>query len=303
MKQADINKISTEQINDKTTNIDQMPIINILELINDEDTNVACAVKAEIKNIAAIIEKIQKNFKTGGRVFYLGAGTSGRLGVLDASEMLPTFNSHDEIIGIIAGGESALRKPVEAAEDDENQAELDLKDYNLTPKDTVIAIGASGRTPYSIGALKYAKSKNAYAIGLSMSKCSKFREFADDVIEINSGPEVISGSTRLKAGTATKLVLNMISTTLMIKKGKTYGNLMIDVRISNEKLFYRAVNIVQLITNELDSLKIEKILKETRDVRLTVVMLLFEVDLTQAKIILESTSNIKTLIEKKIKNV
>jgi len=269
-----LQNISTEKINEETILIDQMSIKQILEIINKEDEKIAKKIYHEIDDITKVIEVIYQKNKIGGRLVYVGAGTSGRMGVLDASEMYPTFNSKDDILALIAGGDFALRNPVEFAEDDETQAETDLKSINLTKNDVVIGIGASGRTPYSIGAIQYANKIKAVSVGLSMSKNSEFKKIAQYIIEIDCGPEVITGSTRLKAGTATKLVLNMISTTLMIKKQKTLGNLMIDVRINNKKLYARAINIIKQITNISDENLIKKTLKEADDnVRIAVIMI------------------------------
>lgn len=245
----DLTKISTEKRNKNSRNIDRSSTLEILKIINNEDTLVAKAVKKKMKDIAEAVDLIYEEFKTGGRLIYLGAGSSGRIGVLDASEMLPTYGiSNDRIFGIMAGGTEALLLPKEGVEDDELLAIEDLKAINFNSKDILIGIAASGRTPYVLSALKYCQAVKGLAIGLTMTENSELSAYATKVIAIETGPEVVTGSTRMKAGTATKLVLNMISTSLMIKYGKVYQNLMVDLIATNEKLKARVVNIVAAIT-------------------------------------------------------
>ncbi|AXK51523.1 N-acetylmuramic acid 6-phosphate etherase [Spiroplasma alleghenense] len=255
MKEVNLQKILTESVNENTHDLDLKSTTEILNLINSEDDKIAKAVKQVIPAIAKVIDQIYLKFQNNGRLIYLGAGSSGRIGVLDASEMLPTYGVEDKFFGYIAGGDLALRIPIEGAEDSEDLAIEDLKKINLTKDDTVLGIGASGRTPYVIGALKYAKEIGAFGVGLCMTSNSAFQNYGDAVIEVLSGPEVVTGSTRMKSGTATKMVLNMISTTLMIKSGKVYDNLMIDVKATNEKLVARCIKIVNELTNTNDNEK------------------------------------------------
>lgn len=244
-----ISSLTTEQINEHTKYIDQLTTLEIIKLINNEDRTVADSVAKELPHIEEAIEVVYERLKTGGRLFYVGAGTSGRLGVLDAAECPPTFSvSPDLVQAIIAGGERAIFVAVEGAEDNRLLGKEDLLSKQLNEADVVIGIAASGRTPYVIGALEYARSIGAATISLSCNNNALISKYADIKIEVVVGPEVVSGSTRLKAGTAQKMVLNMITTTTMIKLGKVYGNLMVDLNASNEKLIERAVNMVMSIT-------------------------------------------------------
>ncbi len=244
-----LEKLATESRNPNTMNIDLMSIREILEVMNNEDQTVPLAVRNEIDHIEKAVKFAIASFENGGRLIYVGAGTSGRLGILDASECPPTFGvDPGMVIGIIAGGEKAFTKAVEGAEDDECGGKDDLKQINLSDKDTVIGIAASGRTPYVIGALNYAREIGAKTVSISNNKNSLIGKIADVAIEVETGPEVITGSTRLKAGTAQKLVLNMISTASMIRIGKVYENLMVDVQPSNKKLVDRSHRIIMEAT-------------------------------------------------------
>lgn len=237
--------LETEQVNPSSQNIDIMDTIHMLHIINQEDQTVALVVKNVLPEIAELIDHIHERMMRGGRVIYIGAGTSGRLGVLDASECPPTYGVDASLIqGIIAGGFSALLKAKEGAEDDPELARHDLENIRLTSNDTVIGLAASGRTPYVIGGLDYASEIGAYTGAVSCVHSAKISEHAKAKIEAVVGPEVITGSTRMKAGTAQKMILNMISTTLMIKYGKVYKNLMVDVQPTNEKLVERAKHII-----------------------------------------------------------
>jgi len=221
----------------------------MLQLLNDEDKTVAYAVEKELPNIALAVDKVVEALQQGGRLVYIGAGTSGRLGVLDASECPPTFGVDDSVvIGLIAGGDLALRNAIEGAEDDEEEAIRQLRNIDLSVSDVLIGIAASGRTPYVVGGLKYAKELGATTVSISCSPNSAIGDIAKVAITPVVGPEAISGSTRLKAGTAQKMVLNMITTGAMIKIGKVYGNLMVDVNASNVKLIERAKRIVTQAT-------------------------------------------------------
>ena len=241
--------LTTERRNQQSTNVDALSAIEIVNLMNSEDAQVAAAVATQSQSIARSIEMIANCFQSGGRLFYLGAGTSGRLGVLDASECPPTFStSPSMVVGIIAGGPAALTRAIEGAEDNPEQAKHDLSAHDFCQRDVLVGIATSGRTPYTIGALEYAKSLGAVTIGLSCNDDSRLQGVADIMIVPVVGAEVITGSTRLKAGTATKMVLNMLTTGAMILIGKTYGNLMVDLRASNEKLRDRSVRIVSEVT-------------------------------------------------------
>ncbi|MBO4809486.1 MAG: N-acetylmuramic acid 6-phosphate etherase [Lachnospiraceae bacterium] len=237
--------IKTEERNANTRNIDALETADMLKLINSEDKKVAEAVEKEIPQIAKAVDIISEHFKNGGRLIYCGAGTSGRLGILDAVECPPTFSTEPEqVVGLIAGGYPAIFKAVEGAEDSPELGENDLKELNFTSKDVLVGIAASGRTPYVIGCMKYAKSVGAPVLSVTCCPGSDIANLADVSIAPTPGPEVITGSTRLKSGTAQKLVLNMLTTGSMIKLGKVYGNLMVDVKPSNEKLIHRCKKIV-----------------------------------------------------------
>lgn len=244
-----VSHLKTEERNPLSMQLDQMSAIEIVTLMNQEDAKIALAVREQLPAIAEAVELITKQLKVGGRVIYLGAGTSGRMGVMDASECPPTFSTTDEIIGIIAGGDEALRRTFEGAEDISSSGAEDLRKFSLTKEDIVIGIAASGRTPYVIGGLDYARSIDAKTISLSCNLNSDIAKITDIAIEIEVGPEVLTGSTRLKAGTAQKMVLNMLSTAAMVGYGKVYGNLMVDVNPSSLKLVERAKNIVMQVTS------------------------------------------------------
>lgn len=244
------NNMVTEQINETTNNIDKMNITEIITSINNEDKKVAYAVENTIPEISKAVELTVNALKNNGRIIIVGAGTSGRLGVLDASECPPTFNTDPEMVkGLIAGGDIALRNAVEGVEDIEEAGRLDLIAENFNQNDILIGVAASGRTPYVIGAINYAKSLNAKTVSISCNPNSKISKLSDVSIEAIVGPEVVSGSTRLKSGTAQKMILNIISTTTMIKLGKTYKNLMVDLQASNSKLKERALRIFRIITD------------------------------------------------------
>jgi N-acetylmuramic acid 6-phosphate etherase len=237
--------LETEQVNPNSQNIDMMDTVHMLQVINREDQTVALAVKKVLPEIAELVDRVHERMMRGGRVVYIGAGTSGRLGVLDASECPPTYGVDASLIqGIIAGGFTALLKAKEGAEDDPVLARHDLGKIRLTSDDTVIGLAASGRTPYVIGGLDYAGEVGAYTGAVSCVHRAEISEHAEAKIEAVVGPEVITGSTRMKAGTAQKMILNMISTALMVKYGKVYKNLMVDVQPTNEKLVERAKHII-----------------------------------------------------------
>ena len=244
-----LEELATEKINPATRHIDTMTTLEMVSVINQEDVKVATAVGRELPAIAKAIDIITERLKRGGRLFYAGAGTSGRLGVLDASECPPTFGTKPELVqGLIAGGRDAMFVAKEGAEDSEQLAADNLSAVGLNEKDALVALAASGRTPYSIGALKYARARGAAAIALVCSPDSPMSREAELTICPLPGPEVITGSTRLKAGTAQKLVLNMLSTGTMIRLGKVYGNLMVDLKATNQKLAERSLRIVMEAT-------------------------------------------------------
>jgi len=258
--QADMDHLTTEQNNPESVAIDQMDPIQIAMLMNREDLKVVAAVERVLPDIARAIEMVTERVQAGGRLIYIGAGTSGRLGVLDASECPPTFNTPPAlVVGLIAGGHRALTNAIEGAEDNRQAGEEDLRGVELDAKDVVCGIATSGRTPYVLGGLAYAQSLGAVTLGVTCNEVSELSEVSDVLIAPVVGPEILSGSTRLKAGTATKMVLNMISTGTMIRIGKTYGNWMVDLRATNVKLKDRSIRIVSGITG-LDRERAESLL-------------------------------------------
>lgn len=241
--------MTTEQRNPDTMNLDEMTTLQIVTEMNREDAGIPAAIRPHLPEIAKVAQWGAESLSQGGRIFYMGAGTSGRLGVLDASECPPTFGvSADTVVGLIAGGPSAIMKAVEGAEDNRELGAQDLKDHNLAQNDLVIGLAASGRTPYVIGGFEYAKSIGCRTAAITCNEGSAIGKASDCAIDVVVGPEVLTGSTRLKAGTAEKMILNMISTAAMVQIGKSYGNLMVDVVLSNEKLQVRAENIVMQAT-------------------------------------------------------
>lgn len=274
MKGIDLDKLVTEGINPNTTNIDSVSTIEMVKMINDEDKKVALAVEKEVESIAKAIDKIAEAFQKGGRLVYIGAGTSGRLGILDASECPPTYGVDENMVkGIIAGGQEAIFRAVEGAEDSNTLSVYDLKSINFDKSDVLVGIAASGRTPYVIGGLNYAKEIGAVTVSVTCNPDSEISKVAEISIAPVVGAEVVTGSTRLKAGTAQKMVLNMLTTGSMIKVGKVYGNLMVDVQATNDKLIERAKRIVAQATGAARE-EVEKILKETDfNVKLSIVII------------------------------
>ncbi len=270
-----LENLTTEARNDKTMNLDEMSIVDLLTVMNEEDAKVANAVKVEIPNIAKAVEAIVDSKMKGGRLIYIGAGTSGRIGLLDAVECPPTFGTESsEVVGLIAGGESAFIKAVEGAEDKPELGVLDLKDINLTSDDVVVGIAASGRTPYVIGGLIYANDIGAKTIAVCCNKGSEVGKVANIAIEVVNGPEVLTGSTRLKAGTSQKLICNMLSTASMVGVGKVYGNLMVDVQLTNEKLVDRAKRIVMEATDCDYETAEKKLIEAENKPKVAIVMIL-----------------------------
>ncbi len=247
--QAELQTILSESRLDASAQLDTLPVSKILRIINQADQGVASAVAGQIPVITRCVEAVVARLKNGGRLIYCGAGTSGRMGIIDAVECRPTFSVSDELVqGCIAGGENAFIKAVEGAEDDPLLAHRDLSKLELTAQDCVIALAASGRTPYAVGALEYAQSVGAYSASIICNPTGVMNTIVKDAIVVAVGPEVLTGSTRMKAGTAQKLVLNMLSTTVMVKLGKVYSNLMVDVNTTNAKLKGRARSIVMQAT-------------------------------------------------------
>lgn len=278
-----LDKLTTERRNPNTTNLDQLTPHEFLKIMNHEDRKVAVVVSEALPEIEKAVLAVIESLKKGGRLIYFGAGTSGRLGVLDAVECSPTFGTADEVQGLIAGGEKAFVKAVEGAEDSEELAVQNFKDLNLTKNDTVVGIAASGRTPYVIGGLKYADEIGAETISISCNKNAEISKYAKISIEVDCGPEVLTGSTRLKAGTAQKLILNMISTASMVGVGKVYGNLMVDVRATNEKLVERSKRIVMEATG-VSYEEAEKKLEEAEGkVKVAIVMIFSDCPYEEAR--------------------
>lgn len=282
-----IRNLDTEKRNPKTLNLDQQSISEFLSIMNEEDQGVPTAVQKVLPKIEETVQCVVKAINIGGRLVYIGAGTSGRLGVLDAVECPPTFGTTDEVIGIIAGGEKAFLKAVEGAEDNQDFAKADLENIHLQANDFVVGIAASGRTPYVIAGLKYAKAIGCKTAAISCSLNSPIGHEADIAIEVNVGPEVLTGSTRLKAGTAQKLILNMISTASMIQLGKTYSNLMIDVQATNKKLVQRAKNIVVDATGVDEKTAAETLIKSQGDTKIAILSLLLGIEGEEAKALIE----------------
>lgn len=268
-----IKDLTTEQRNPHTMHIDTMSTIDMVKTINEEDYKVADAVATQNSQIARAIDVVAVKYRAGGRLIYIGAGTSGRLGVLDAAELVPTYGIKPErAIGLIAGGKGAMYVAVEGAEDSPELAAQDLHDLNLNKDDVVLGLAASGRTPYVVGGLDYARKVGAATIAIACVKDSVIGQYAQIAIEAVVGPEVITGSTRMKAGTAQKMILNMISTGVMIRQGKVYQNVMIDVLPTNKKLVDRAIRIITAVT-DVPAEKAEKLLHDAdKDVALAIVM-------------------------------
>ncbi|NYV65773.1 N-acetylmuramic acid 6-phosphate etherase [Bacillus sp. Gen3] len=288
---VNLSTLMTEQTNNRSNNIDQLSTLEIIELMNDEDYTVAASVKKVLPLISVGIELIYTALSNGGRLFYIGAGTSGRIGVLDASECPPTFCTPPELIqGIIAGGNTAMFTAVEGAEDNRENGAKDLQDRQLKEMDIVVGLAASGRTPYVIGALEYARSIGAKTIALSCNEQAEISHYADLGIEVIVGPEILTGSTRLKSATAQKMVLNMFTTATMIKLGKVYGNLMVDLNPSNIKLIERARNIVKNITGVSYTEAANILNKTDQKVKPAIVMLLGGVSFEKAKHLLDVTN-------------
>lgn len=287
MTKPDLSGLTTETRNPRTTDLDAMSTVDFCAAMNDEDRTVAEAVRAELPRIAAAIDAIAERMRKGGRLIYCGAGTSGRLGVLDAAECPPTFSADpSQVVGLIAGGPSAFLKAVEGAEDSRELGAADLVRLDVGPKDAVVGIAASGRTPYVIGALDHARAVHALTVAVVCNAGGAVAAAAELPIEVVTGPEVLTGSTRLKAGTATKLVLNMLSTGAFVRLHKVYGNLMVDLQATNEKLVARSRRIVAQAT-DADLAVAERTLAQCDgEVKTAIVVLRRGVDAAQARTLL-----------------
>ncbi|MFF7471013.1 N-acetylmuramic acid 6-phosphate etherase [Streptomyces sp. NPDC008092] len=295
---SELETLTTEAFRPELAEIDTLPTLDIARLMNGEDAGVAAAVALRLPEISAAIDGIAARMAQGGRLVYAGAGTAGRLGILDASECPPTFNTRPgQVVGVIAGGPAAMVTSVEGAEDSAELARADLGALGIGAADTVVGISASGRTPYAVGAVEHARALGALTVGLSCNAGSALAAAAEHGIEVVVGPELLTGSTRLKAGTAQKLVLNMLSTITMIRLGKTYGNLMVDVRASNEKLRARSRRIVALATGAPDD-EIEAALTATDgEVKPAVLVILAGVDgPTAARLLEESGGHLRAAL-------
>lgn len=280
----DLGKLTTEKRNPETMNLDKMSTLEMLQHMNQEDAKVAEAIKGALPTIAKAVDVIVSALKAGGRLIYMGAGTSGRLGVLDAAECVPTFGvSPDLVVGLIAGGERAMTKAVEGAEDSKDLGKEDLVKLNLTDQDVVVGIAASGRTPYVIGGLEYAKTVQAHTVTIACNTDSEISKYSQIPIEVDAGPEILTGSTRLKAGTTQKLILNMLSTCSMVGIGKVYQNLMVDVQSTNEKLEERAKRIIMEATECNYKEAAEVFEASGNQVKLAIVMLLTDSDRKEAE--------------------
>jgi len=283
-----LSTLITEQRNPNSIHVDSLSALEIVQLMNEEDKQVPLAIEKCLPLIAQAVERIVAAFQQDGRLVYIGAGTSGRLGVLDASECPPTFGVSPEMVkGIIAGGERALRHPIEGAEDSKAQAVVDLQTIQFSSKDVLVGIAASGRTPYVIGALEYAKSLGSVTVSIASNPNSAMANIVDIAIDTVVGPEVLTGSSRLKSGTAQKLVLNMLTTASMILMGKCYQNLMVDVQASNEKLKARAIRIVMQATDCDKALAEETLKQADQNAKLAIMMILSGLDRAQAEALLE----------------
>jgi len=285
-----LHELQTEKRNPHTMDLDQLPTLSVLRLMQEEDEKVSLLIKEKLNEIERVTECVIQSFKQGGRLIYIGAGTSGRMGILDAVECVPTFGTDPSMVqGVIAGGEEAIRFAVEGAEDSREQGMEDLARLNLSDKDTVIGIAASGRTPYVIGALQYASRIGATTASLACNEDAEISKYAKYSIEIETGPEILTGSTRLKAGTAQKMVLNMISTAAMIGIGKSFGNLMVDVQPTNAKLVERAKTMIREITGCDYETATKYYEMSHQHVKVAVIMILTGLNYAEAKIKLDQS--------------
>jgi len=298
----DLARLPTEARHPATENLDGLTTLDLVQTLHDADREAVAAVDRELQSIALAIDSIVARLEKGGKLFYLGAGTSGRLGVLDASECPPTYNTPPEMVqGLIAGGDAALRRSIERAEDDETQGRNDLKEHHFSAKDVLVGIAASGRTPYVLGGMRYARELGALSIGLSCVPGSPLARTSDIAITPATGPEPVTGSTRMKAGTATKLVLNMLSTGTMVRLGYVFGNLMVNVQPTNEKLRDRATRIVATVTG-LNYVDAAALLLSAGSVKTAIVMAKLGVNRSDAELRLaESLGRLRPALENQAK--
>ena len=279
-----LSNLTTESCNPASIEIDSLSALEIVRLMNAEDATVAEAVGREAAAIGRAVEIVAARLRAGGRLIYIGAGTSGRLGVLDASECPPTFNSpRGQVLGIIAGGPTALQNSIEGAEDSRQTGADDLRNVNLSSNDVVFGIASSGRTPYVLGGLEFARQVGAATVALACNRAPELDSLADVSIAAIVGPEVITGSTRLKAGTATKMILNMVSTGAMVLLGKTFGNLMVDLRATNDKLVDRSQRIVAALTDLSDSEAASLLERCSGEVKTAIVSHRCQIDAAEAR--------------------
>jgi N-acetylmuramic acid 6-phosphate etherase len=268
-----LDQLITEQANPQTVDLDLMPLEEALYRLNDEDQQVPVAVRSEIPQIARAVELVERALRSGGRLIYVGAGTSGRLGCLDASEIPPTYGlDSGKVVALIAGGDAALRQSIEGAEDSPEEGAAAIEALRVDSKDVITGIAASGRTPYVVGALQEARQQGAATVGITTNRPSEMEAWVDVLIAPVVGPEPVSGSTRMKSGTAQKLVLNMLTTMAMVRIGKTYGNLMVDLRPTNEKLVHRAKRLIRLVTDTDDETAERLFEASGRDTKLAILM-------------------------------
>ncbi len=295
----EIKNLTTEQRNPASMHIDTVSTVEMVKIMNEEDQKVALAVGNQDEQIARAIDEAANRYKKDGRLIYLGAGTSGRLGVLDAAELVPTYGIKPErAIGLIAGGPGAMYKAVEGAEDDTNLGAEDLKDLNLNSQDIVLGLAASGRTPYVIGGLEYANQIGAFTISIACVKDSEIGKHAKVAIETVVGPEIVTGSTRMKSGTAQKMILNMISTGVMIRQGKVFENVMIDVMPTNSKLVDRASRIISAVTDATQEEALQTLKKAENNVPLAITMIKTESNKDEAQKLLEQyNGNVSEVIK------
>lgn len=295
----EIKNLTTEQRNPASMHIDTVSTVEMVKIMNEEDQKVALAVGNQDEQIARAIDEAANRYKKDGRLIYLGAGTSGRLGVLDAAELVPTYGIKPErAIGLIAGGPGAMYKAVEGAEDDTNLGAEDLKDLNLNSQDVVLGLAASGRTPYVIGGLEYANQIGAFTISIACVKDSEIGKHAKVAIEAVVGPEIVTGSTRMKSGTAQKMILNMISTGVMIRQGKVFENVMIDVMPTNSKLVDRASRIISAVTDATQEEALQTLKKAENNVPLAITMIKTESNKDEAQKLLEQyNGNVSEVIK------
>ena len=288
-----LDQLTTEQANPNTADLDELPLEEALRRLNEEDAQVPLAVREVIPEIARGVELIERAMRAGGRLIYVGAGTSGRLGCLDASEIPPTYGlPMERVVGVIAGGDSALRRSIEGAEDSRSEGAGAMAQLNVGPNDVICGIAASGRTPYVIGALEEGHRRGAATVGVVTNSPCEMETVVDVLIAPVVGPEPVSGSTRMKSGTAQKLVLNMLTTMAMVRIGKTYGNLMVDLRATNEKLVRRAVRLIQQVT-EFDERAARQLFDASSgDTKLAIMMGLSDLDADSARERLDASGGV-----------